>query len=176
MSCTSRALVALLLVAHGATSFRITPLTSNVSASTDCGGDLGALASRLSARGYWKGKGYCSSLLSGGGVGASAASPLNLLRGACAAGVAGARPLCAVSAKECDKVADADFMATFRCNKRPLLVLLERGFIQRTLEEEMPPKYIPFLSAMVRCVASAFRAAALLRARKACAFLPNVTA
>ena len=72
-----------------------------------------------------------------------------------------------------DKVADADFMATFRCNKRPLLVLLERGFIQRTLEEEMPPKYIPFLSAMVRCVASAFGAATLLRARKACAFPPT---
>jgi hypothetical protein len=39
--------------------------------------------------------------------------------------------------------------ATFRCNKRPLLVLLERGFIQRTLEDEMPPKYIAFLSEML---------------------------
>ena len=48
-----------------------------------------------------------------------------------------------------DRVTDVDFMASFRCNKRPLLVLLERGFIQRTLEDEMPPKYITFLSEML---------------------------
>jgi len=48
-----------------------------------------------------------------------------------------------------DRVVDVDFMAAFRCNKRPLLVLLERGFIQRTLEDEMPPKYITFLSEML---------------------------
>ena len=48
-----------------------------------------------------------------------------------------------------DRVTDVDFMAAFRCNKRPLLVLLERGFIQRTLEDEMPPKYITFLSEML---------------------------
>ena len=36
-----------------------------------------------------------------------------------------------------DRVTDVDFMAAFRCNKRPLLVLLERGFIQRTLEDEI---------------------------------------
>jgi len=46
-------------------------------------------------------------------------------------------------------VTDVDFMASFRCNKRPLLVLLERGFIQRTLEDEMPPKYVTFLSEML---------------------------
>ena len=84
-------------------ALRISPSTAaNVSASADCGGDTTVLAARLGARGYWKGQGFCSALLSGSGIGGSVASPLNLLRGACAAGVAGARPLCAISAKECD--------------------------------------------------------------------------
>ena len=42
-----------------------------------------------------------------------------------------------------DKVGDADFMSSFDMNKRPMLVLLERGYIQRSLEEEVPPKYAP---------------------------------
>ena len=39
-----------------------------------------------------------------------------------------------------DKVGDEEFMQSFTMNKRPLLVLLERGFLQRTLEDEVPPK------------------------------------
>jgi len=49
-----------------------------------------------------------------------------------------------------DKVSDQEFMQSFTMNKRPLLVLLERGYIQRTLEEEHPPKYIPFLALMLQ--------------------------
>mmetsp|Transcript_22053 Transcript_22053/g.46701 ORF Transcript_22053/g.46701 Transcript_22053/m.46701 type:complete len:809 (-) Transcript_22053:456-2882(-) len=49
-----------------------------------------------------------------------------------------------------DKVADHEFMQAFTMNKRPLLVLLERGYIQRTLEDEHPPKYIPFLALMLQ--------------------------
>ena len=53
--------------------------------------------------------------------------------------------------------ARASTISSFRsgssCSRRlrgaPLLVLLERGFIQRTLEDEMPPKYITFLSEML---------------------------
>ena len=48
-----------------------------------------------------------------------------------------------------DKVGDADFMSSFDMNKRPMLVLLERGYIQRSLEEEVPPKYVPFLAQML---------------------------
>jgi len=48
-----------------------------------------------------------------------------------------------------DKVSDDEFMRSFTMNKRPLLVLLERGFLQRTLEDEVPPKYIRFLSQML---------------------------
>ena len=48
-----------------------------------------------------------------------------------------------------DKVNDADFMQSFTMNKRPLLALLERGFLQRTLEDEQPPKFISFLSQML---------------------------
>ena len=42
-------------------------------------------------------------------------------------------------------------MQAFTMNKRPLLVLLERGFLQRSLEDEMPPRYIPFLAQMLLC-------------------------
>ena len=41
-----------------------------------------------------------------------------------------------------DKVGDPEFMQSFTMNKRPLLVLLEQGFLQRCLQEESPPKYI----------------------------------
>ena len=44
------------------------------------------------------------------------------------------------------QVNDAEFMQSFTMNKRPLLVLLERGFLQRSLEDEVPPRYIPFLA------------------------------
>ena len=37
-------------------------------------------------------------------------------------------------------------MQSFTMNKRPLLVLLERGFLQRSLEDEVPPRYTPFLA------------------------------
>ena len=53
------------------------------------------------------------------------------------------------SATLADKVSDTDFMQSFTMNKRPLLVLLECGFFQRSLEEEVPPRYIPFLAKML---------------------------
>ena len=53
------------------------------------------------------------------------------------------------SATLADKVNDAEFMQSFSMNKRPLLVLLERGFLQRSLEDEVPPRYIPFLAQML---------------------------
>jgi len=53
------------------------------------------------------------------------------------------------SATFADKVNDPEFMQSFTMNKRPLLVLLERGFLQRSLEDEVPPRYIPFLSQML---------------------------
>jgi hypothetical protein len=53
------------------------------------------------------------------------------------------------SATLADKVNDSEFMQSFTMNKRPLLVLLERSFLQRSLEDESPPRYIPFLSQMV---------------------------
>lgn len=49
-----------------------------------------------------------------------------------------------------DKISDPEFVEAFSMNMRPLLVLLERGFIQRTLEDEQPPKYIPFLAMMLK--------------------------
>lgn len=49
-----------------------------------------------------------------------------------------------------DKVSDQEFMQSFTMNKRPLLVLLERGYMQRVLEDEHPPKYIPFLALMLQ--------------------------
>jgi len=49
-----------------------------------------------------------------------------------------------------EKVSDPDFMQSCTMNKRPLLVLLERGFLQRSLEAEVPPKYLSFLSQMLR--------------------------
>ncbi|KOO25498.1 arm repeat protein [Chrysochromulina tobinii] len=48
-----------------------------------------------------------------------------------------------------DKVGDPEFMQSFTMNKRPLLVLLEQGFLQRCLQEESPPKYIKFLADMI---------------------------
>jgi len=48
-----------------------------------------------------------------------------------------------------EKVGDPDFMQSCTMNKRPLLVLLERGFLQRTLEDEQPPKYLSFLAHML---------------------------
>ena len=53
------------------------------------------------------------------------------------------------SATLADKVGDPEFMQSFTMNKRPLLVLLERGFLQRSLEDEVPPKYIKFLTQML---------------------------
>ena len=53
------------------------------------------------------------------------------------------------SATLADKVNDQEFMQSFTMNKRPLLVLLERGFLQRSLEDEVPPRYIPFLAQML---------------------------
>jgi len=53
------------------------------------------------------------------------------------------------SATLADKVNDSEFMQSFTMNKRPLLVLLERSFLQRSLEDESPPRYIPFLSQML---------------------------
>lgn len=48
-----------------------------------------------------------------------------------------------------ERVMDDEFMNSFTMNKRPLIVLLDRGYIQRTLEDETPPKYIHFLSRML---------------------------
>jgi len=48
-----------------------------------------------------------------------------------------------------DKVGDPDFMQSFTMNKRPLLVLMEQGFLQRCLQEESPLKYIKFLADML---------------------------
>jgi hypothetical protein len=59
------------------------------------------------------------------------------------------RPYELDSATLADMFGDADFMQSFTMNKRPLLVLLERGFLQRTLDEEVPPKYISFLAQML---------------------------
>ena len=53
------------------------------------------------------------------------------------------------SASFSEKVNDPEFMQSFTMNKRPLLVLLERGYLQRSLEEEQPPRYIPFLAQML---------------------------
>ena len=50
-----------------------------------------------------------------------------------------------------DKVADADFMASFRCNKRPLLVLLERGFVQVLVPPSLPTMFPPPYSPLPRC-------------------------
>ena len=58
------------------------------------------------------------------------------------------------SATLADKVNDPQFMQSFTMNKRPLLVLLERGFLQRTLEEEAggesQAKYVEFLAQMLQ--------------------------
>lgn len=48
-----------------------------------------------------------------------------------------------------EKVSDTEFMQSFTMNKRPLLVLLERGYMQRSLESEQPPRYVQFLSQML---------------------------
>lgn len=48
-----------------------------------------------------------------------------------------------------DKVGDPEFMQSFTMNKRPLLVLMEQGFLQRCLQEESPHKYIKFLADML---------------------------
>ena len=59
------------------------------------------------------------------------------------------------SATLADKVNDPQFMQSFTMNKRPLLVLLERGFLQRTLEEaggESQAKYVEFLAQMLQAL------------------------
>ena len=38
------------------------------------------------------------------------------------------------------QVGDPEFMQSFTMNKRPLLVLMEQGFLQRCLQEESPHK------------------------------------
>ena len=40
-------------------------------------------------------------------------------------------------------------MKSFTLNKRPLTTLLERGYMQRLLENEVPPKYVTFLALMI---------------------------
>ena len=49
-----------------------------------------------------------------------------------------------------DRVADEDFMRIATMNRRPLVVLIESGYMRRLLESESPPKYVPFLAEMLK--------------------------
>lgn len=49
-----------------------------------------------------------------------------------------------------DKITDPEFIRSFTLNQRPLVTLLERGYMQRHLENEVPPKYILFLAQMLQ--------------------------
>ncbi len=53
------------------------------------------------------------------------------------------------SSSMADRVGDADFMASFTMNVRPLVVLLDRGYMHRMLDDEVPPKYVLFLSQLL---------------------------
>ena len=49
-----------------------------------------------------------------------------------------------------DRVGDEEFMKSFSLNVRPLVVLLDRGYMMRMLDDEVPPKYITFLALLLK--------------------------